>query len=200
MPVMNISMKGGVQPTGTKMINSNGIHDVAGYANADVQVPNPSTGTLTITTNGTHNVKNYADAYVNVPTTAPDGYQAYNISSAGYLSKGSFVLDFIRVTRILNKGLSYACYNNTNISGTIGFSNLTRVADYGLQYAFYGCTGITGVTFGSLTYIGASGLDNAFKGCSNLTGTIDLSTVTSLGGNGLFSFISLVHFDHKHIF
>ena len=33
------SQLGGKQPTGTKQITSNGTHDVAGYASADVNVP-----------------------------------------------------------------------------------------------------------------------------------------------------------------
>lgn len=65
------SGSGGITPTGTKQISSNGTHDVANYAYAEVNVPASGitpTGTKSITSNGTHDVTNYASANVNVPS------------------------------------------------------------------------------------------------------------------------------------
>lgn len=60
---------GGITPTGTKSITTNGTHDVTNFASASVNVPVgvTPTGTKQITTNGTHDVTNYASAQVNVP-------------------------------------------------------------------------------------------------------------------------------------
>ena len=55
-----------LKPTGTKQINANGDHSVAGYALAHVNVPNPSTGTISISENGTYDVTEKASAVVNV--------------------------------------------------------------------------------------------------------------------------------------
>lgn len=57
---------GDVTPEGIKEITTNGLHDVYGYASAQVDVPNPSTGTLEITENGTYDVTDKASAVVNV--------------------------------------------------------------------------------------------------------------------------------------
>ena len=54
-----------ISPTGTKTITSNANNiDVAQYAKADVNVPNPSTGKKTINSTDEVDVTNYASAQV----------------------------------------------------------------------------------------------------------------------------------------
>lgn len=68
---------GGITPQGTKVITTNGKHDVTQYAEADVQVPIPEapTGktTISVTENGvsTHDVASFAQAEVNVAVPMP---------------------------------------------------------------------------------------------------------------------------------
>lgn len=68
---------GGITPTGTKTITSNGKHDVTTYAEADVQVPIPEAPTgkkvIEVTENGvtTHDVTSFAQAEVSVAVPIP---------------------------------------------------------------------------------------------------------------------------------
>ncbi len=66
---LSIGTEGGIIPTGTKSITTNGTHDVTSYASASVNVPvgiTPS-GTLNISANGTFDVTSYASAKVALP-------------------------------------------------------------------------------------------------------------------------------------
>lgn len=83
---------GGITPTGTKTITTNGKHDVTAFATADVQVPIPEAPTgktqISITENGvtTHDVTDFAQAEVSVavPIPAePAGEKVVNITSNG---------------------------------------------------------------------------------------------------------------------
>lgn len=68
---------GGITPSGTKVIKTNGKHDVTAFATADVQVPIPEAPTgktqISITENGvsTHDVTQFAQAEVSVAVPIP---------------------------------------------------------------------------------------------------------------------------------
>lgn len=173
----------GTTPTGTKQITSNGIHDVAGYANADVQVP----------------------------TTAPDYYMEFTKDANNVLQSGSSVMNFSGITDIGAYVLAYAYYYNTTVTGSVDLSgvtqfnnnyscqsafqnasgitsvdlsNLTTVSGgYACQYMFQNCTGITSVDLSNLTTItGTSACGSMFSGCTKITGIIDLSKLTQVVG------------------
>ena len=83
---------GGITPSGTKVIKTNGKHDVTAFTTADVQVPIPEAPsgktTISVTENGvsTHDVTAFAQAEVNVqvPMPAePAGEKVVNITSNG---------------------------------------------------------------------------------------------------------------------
>lgn len=190
MPVMNVQLKGGgTTPTGTKLINTNGIHDVAGYANADVQVPNPSTGTLTINTNGQYNVTTYANVDVQVPTTAPACYRAFRKNNNNELVN-SITTPWIALpsgTKILTEYILYKAYMDTPsnvLSGNIDFSTIETVKQYALNNCFKNCTGITSVNLSSLKDIERCGMESVFEGCTGITGHIDLSGFHCIYVNG----------------
>lgn len=68
---------GGITPTGTKIITTNGKHDVTAYETADVQVPIPEAPSgkkvIEVTENGvtTHDVASFAQAEVSVAVPVP---------------------------------------------------------------------------------------------------------------------------------
>lgn len=83
---------GGITPTGTKTITTNGKHDVTAFATADVQVPIPQAPSgkkvIEVTKNGvtTHDVTSFAQAEVNVQVPLPEepsGEKVVNITANG---------------------------------------------------------------------------------------------------------------------
>lgn len=92
--IQSISGGGGIIPTGTKNIGSNGDYDVTNYATAHVDVPQgiTPTGEISITENGTYNVTNYASAEVAVSGSSPTGTTnittngTHNVSAYAYAS------------------------------------------------------------------------------------------------------------------
>lgn len=83
---------GGITPTGTKTITTNGKHDVTNFATADVQVPIPQAPSgkkvIEVTKNGvsTHDVAAFAQAEVSVavPIPAePSGEKVIEITANG---------------------------------------------------------------------------------------------------------------------
>ena len=74
-------------PSGTTQITSNGTHDVASYASAEVNVPNPSTGTkeISIQSNGqtTEDVTDFASVHITTAVPEPSGETEISIEANG---------------------------------------------------------------------------------------------------------------------
>ena len=125
------------KPRGIVSITSNGMHDVATYASAYVNVQ-PS-GTKNITTNGTYDVKDFATANVNVLSN----------------------VDFVNFNFVNNTSISLWCQQSLVVSnGKISTERVTVAAGQsgtvhgvylsggqGMLYTYILGTGATGKTF-----------------------------------------------------
>lgn len=136
---------GGIVPAGVIEISKNGVHNVATYATANVNVPIPDgyvlpAGTLEINSNGSYGVANYAGVKVNVPSkepvikpfeitengtyTAPEGVDGYSpitvnvpSSGGGYtdLPEGYKRVDYIQFTGEQTIDTGIICNQNTKV-------------------------------------------------------------------------------------
>ena len=146
---------GGTQPTGTKNITSNGVHNVAAYEYADVQVP----------------------------TTAPSRYLQLDVNANGVLTRDqnvSSLINFNGVKDIDSYVLYWAYQNNANITGALDLSSITSLTGIqSLSRAFSGCSGITSVDLSNLTEVtGSYCCDMTFNNCTGIVGALDLSSLT----------------------
>lgn len=183
--IMSISGGGGITPTGTYNIASNGVYDVYSYASASVSVPLP-TGTITLSSNDTFNVYDYASAIVSVPedpymlkyqganllTTFTDTASTSIVYGAFAYTSSLATVSFPEAVTIGPYAFAY-CYELR----TISFPKVTTIDTYAFQYCSSMNYAINSTNFPSLT--GKIG-NGAFRGCQYLTG-IDLPNVTSIG-------------------
>lgn len=156
---------GGVTPTGEVDINSNGVHNVSGYATANVSVPsNVQTKTASITTNGTTTI---------TPDTGYDG-----ISS-------------LDVTTNVEPDLSdyYTATINSGDSGTLEGGIIKSIKSIpgslqcstNMSYAFSHCINLTNIPL--LDTSSVTNMHGMFFNCSSLTSIplIDTSNTTDMG-------------------
>lgn len=155
---------GGITPTGTINITTNGTHDVTNYASASVAVPTGTTPTgtkqISITQNGTttEDVTNYANAEITVNVSGgTSGWDADDIASRASID-GSVVCS--TATKLMPWCFAYSRITSFS-SDTV--TNMENTDSNGRQ--FFNCTSLTSVSIPNVTtQLGA----NAFQRCSSL--------------------------------
>ena len=195
---------GGITPSGTYSITSNGIYDIVSFASVDVNVSGGG--------GGDHDAEDgiidraISGVYENSRVTQIGAYAFYSctrlttVSLPNVTSIGSYA--FQRCTSLTTVSLpnatsveNYAFYSCTRLT-TVSLPNVTSIGSFAFQsctslttvsfpnatsigtYAFYSCTSLTTVSFPNATSIGA----NAFSGCTRLT-TASFPKATSIGAN-----------------
>ena len=110
-------LPGGIIPSGTKTITTNGTHDVKSYTNAQVNVQTGITpsGVKTITVNGDHDVTEYATARVNVPASGITPSGSVSITSNGTYDVTNYARAVVNVpTGITPSGTKTITTNGTH--------------------------------------------------------------------------------------
>lgn len=185
----------GTTPTGTKNITTNGTHDVAGYANADVQVPTTAPELYRVFRVDNGKLKNsISTPFLTLPSSVTDVDS--NLFSGAYQGTPANVLygtiDLSSLTSIsganaFNNAFAF-CPGITSVDLS-GLTTITSLAGNVFANAFQNCTGILSVNLSSLTTVKSAGLYFMLNGCSGLT-TLDISSLTTISGaNGAGSFI-----------
>ena len=157
--IMTIS-GGGIQPTGSVSITSNGTYDVTSYADAIVDV-HPEHENYILKYTSANALTSFTDLS---STTIVYGAFAYTSSLT--------TVSFPECTTINAYAFAY-CYKLHNLS----FPKLKTINTYAFQY----CSSLT-FPINSVTFPALTGTLNgyAFRGCQHLTG-VDHSGITSLG-------------------
>ena len=188
--IMSISGGGGITPSGTYSVSSNGTFDITNYASVDVDV-HPAHEDYILKYTSANALTSFTDLS---STAIVYGAFAYTSSLA--------TVSFPECTTIGNYAFAY-CYKLRNIS----FPKLKTINTYAFQYcsslnfainstifpslsgtlggyAFRGCQYLTGVDHSGITSLGVQ----TFSACSRIT-TVNLPNVTSIGA-GAFSYLT----------
>ena len=189
---------GGVRPSGTLEISSNGVYDVYSYASASVSVPF-YTETLEASINNVYypgsGINGFSEVVVNVPQSVTgftekeitEGVQIVNLSnSASYVHPYVFEKDTYLQTVYLPNCTSIgenAFALCTSLS-SIYLPNCTSIG----ENAFALCTSLSSIYLPNCTKVGSS----AFKNCKSLQ-IVDLPIISSIGPEVFTDCTSLIN-------
>ena len=194
--IMSITGGGGITPTGTSIITSNGMFNVYNYASASVSVPVGvfPTGTYNITSNSVYDITNYQSVSVNVPTgITPTG--TYSISSNGafditnyasvdvdvhpehedYIQKYTSATALKTFVDLSSTSVVYGAFAYTSSLATVSFPEATIIGNYAFAY----CYKLSNISFPKVKTI----YTYAFQYCSSLTMPINSTTFPALSGS-----------------
>ncbi len=130
----------GDDPMGTIKITSNGTHDVAEYAQAEVAVPSTGitpSGTKSITSNGTHDVTSFASASVNVPMPTGLNARVYTVTVTSDVTSGTYTLmagdDFL--VSIRSNPNAFVWVWNTSQAASTAMYSMWIATNFTLMYS-----------------------------------------------------------------
>lgn len=170
--ILAIAGGGGVVPTGTYSISSNGVYNIYNYASVDVNVPDDiyllkKDNLLTTYTSDDTTVEQGAFG-ATISLTSVSFSQATSIHQYAFIRCMSLVSTYFPLVKgtIGSSAFAY-CFKLSSAS----FSLVTSVGANAFEY----CSALTSLSFPELTYAAAY----AFRGCQHLT-ALSLPKVTTV--------------------